>query len=71
MFYVPHAIDSALTYMCCVLAVCPTHVQELRDVLKELERVLALHYSDDEEVIRRCCYTPDGEAPTVSKRWDG
>lgn len=44
----------------------PYDVQELRDILKELERVLALHFSDDKETIRRCCYSADGEAPTVS-----
>lgn len=36
--------------------------------MKELDRVLSLHYSDDMEVIRKCCYAEDGEPPTVRNR---
>lgn len=42
-----------------------TPLQELTDIVKELDRVLSLHYTENQEVIRRCCYTPDGEPPTV------
>lgn len=40
-------------------------LQELTDIVKELDRVLCLHYSEDEEVARRCCYQADGEPPMV------
>ena len=36
--------------------------------MKELDRVLSLHYSEDMEVIRRCCYSADGEPPTVGDK---
>ena len=39
--------------------------QDLKDMLMELDRVLALHYSDDMAVIRRCCYSDNGVPPTV------
>lgn len=47
------------------MAVNTLNTQDLRDMLKELERVLALHYSDDMDVIRRCCYSADGEPAQV------
>lgn len=42
-------------------------LQELTDIMKELDRVRVLHYTEDEDVIHKCCYEADGEPPTVSK----
>lgn len=39
--------------------------QDLRDIVSELDRILSLHYSDDMEAIKQCCYKADGEPPQV------
>ncbi|CAN0120612.1 unnamed protein product [Ectocarpus sp. 12 AP-2014] len=39
---------------------------ELTDIMKELERVRVLHYTEDEDVIHKCCYEADGEPPTMT-----
>lgn len=42
-------------------------LQELTDIMKELDRVRVLHYTEDEAIIHECCNRADGEPPTVSK----